>query len=59
MKELISRTRCRICREKGHWARQCPIKGKQEPRDGEEAKTLMLCLFLEKTTARHVTLESV
>ena len=26
--ELISRTRCRICREKGHWARECPNKGK-------------------------------
>ena len=22
IKELISRTRCRICREKGHWARR-------------------------------------
>ena len=29
IKELISRTRCRICREKGHWARECPNKGKQ------------------------------
>ena len=28
IKELISRTRCRICREKGHWARECPNKGK-------------------------------
>ena len=24
IKELISRTRCHICREKGHWARECP-----------------------------------
>ena len=39
IKELISRTRCRICREKGHWARECPNRGKQVPRDGEEAKT--------------------
>ena len=26
IKELISRTPCRICREKGHWARECPNK---------------------------------
>ena len=39
IKGLISRARCRICREKGHWARECPNKGKQVPRDGEEAKT--------------------
>ena len=26
IKELISRTRCRICRAKGHWARECPNK---------------------------------
>ena len=36
IKELISRTRCRICREKGHWARECPNKGKQMLRDTEE-----------------------
>ena len=24
IKELISRTRCRICREKEHWPRECP-----------------------------------
>ena len=28
IKELISRTRCHICREKGHWARECPHKGR-------------------------------
>ena len=28
IKKLISRTRCRICREKGHWAREFPNKGK-------------------------------
>ena len=39
IKELISRTRCRICREKSHWARECPNRGKLVPRDGEEAKT--------------------
>ena len=38
IKELISRTRCRLCREKGHWARECANRGKQVPRDGEEAK---------------------
>ena len=32
IKDLILRTRCRICREKGHWARECPDKGKQVPR---------------------------
>ena len=26
IKELISRTRCRICREKGHCARECPTR---------------------------------
>ena len=44
-KELISRTRCRICREKGHWARECPNKGKQVPRDGEEVKTSFFVYF--------------
>ena len=53
IKELISRTRCRICREKGHWARECPNKGKQVPRDGEEVKTLSVS---EEITARQVTL---
>ena len=39
IKELISRTRCLICHEKGHWARECPNKGKQMLRDGVEVKT--------------------
>ena len=54
IKELVSRTRCRICREKGHWARECPIKGKQVPRDGEEVKTSSLSIS-EGITARQVT----
>ena len=41
--ELISR--CRICREKGHWAHECPNKGKQVPRGGEEAKTSFFVCF--------------
>ena len=45
IKELISRTRCRICREKGHWARECPNKGKQMLRDGEEVKTSFFVYF--------------
>ena len=45
IKEPISRTRCRICREKGHWARECPNKGKQMLRDGEEAKTSFFVYF--------------
>ena len=45
IKELISRTRCRICREKGHWARECPNKGKQVPRDSEEVKTSFFVNF--------------
>ena len=45
IKDLISRTRRRICREKGHWARECPNKGKQVPRDGEEAKTTFFVHF--------------
>ena len=28
LQELIARTRCKICRVKGHWARDCPNKGK-------------------------------
>ena len=44
-KELISRTRCRLCREKGRWARECPNRGKQVPRDGEEAKTSFFVHF--------------
>ena len=39
---LISRTRCRVCREKGHLARECPNKGKQVPRKvGTGAHTKM------------------
>ena len=45
IKELISRTRCRICREKGHWARECPNKGKQMLRDSEEVKTSFFVYF--------------
>ena len=45
VKELMSRTGCRICREKGHWARECPNKGKQMPRDGEEVKTSFFVNF--------------
>ena len=43
--ELTSRTRCRLCREKGHWASACPNRGKQVPRDGEEAKTSFFVYF--------------
>ena len=49
IKEIISRTRCPICREKGHWARECPNKGKQVPRDGEEVKNIILCLFRRRS----------
>ena len=45
IKELISRTWCHICREKGHWARECPNKGKQVPRNGEEVKTSFFVYF--------------
>ena len=45
IKELISRTR--TCREKGHWARECPNKGKQVPRDGEEVTTSFFVYFGE------------
>ena len=45
IKELISRSCCRICRERGHWARECPNKGKQVPRDGEEANTSFFVHF--------------
>ena len=45
IEERISRTRCRICREKGHLARECPNKEKQVPRDGEEVKTSFFVYF--------------
>ena len=45
IKELISRTRCRLCRKKGHWARECLNRGKQVPRDGGEAKTSFFVYF--------------
>ena len=48
IKELISRTRCRICCEKGHWARECPNKGKQVPGDGEESKTSFSVYFWKR-----------
>ena len=56
IKELISRTRCRICREKGQWARECPNIGRQMPRDGEEAQKRSSLFTLAETTRRHVTL---
>ena len=43
--ELTSCTRCHLCREKGHWTSACPIRGKQVPRDGEEAKTSFFVYF--------------
>ena len=45
IKELISRTRCRIFREKGPWARECPNKGRQLLRDSEEVKTSSFVYF--------------
>ena len=45
IKELISRTCCRICREKGHWACECPNKGTQMLRDSEEVKTFFFVFF--------------
>ena len=45
IKELFSRTRCRICREKGHWAREGPNKRKQVPRDDEEVITSLFVYF--------------
>ena len=42
IKELISRTRRRICREKGL---ACPNKGKQMLRDSEEVKTSFFVYF--------------
>ena len=45
IKELISRTRCRICREKGQWARECQTKGKHVTRHGEEAKPSLFVSF--------------
>ena len=42
---LIELARCRICREKGRWARECPNKGKQVPRHGEDVKTSFFVYF--------------
>ena len=44
IKDLISRTRCRICLENGHGARECPNKGKQML-NGEEVKTSFFVFF--------------
>ena len=54
IKELISRTRCRICREKGLWARECPNKGKQMRRDGEEVKTSVFVYFGDHCTPGYI-----
>ena len=48
IKELISRTRWRICREKG-----------QMLRDSEEVKTSFLCLFRREITLHQATLGKV
>ena len=53
IKELTSRTRCRICREKGHWARECPNEGKQVL---EKKQNLHSLSTLEDTTVLNVTL---
>eukprot|EP00971_Amphidinium_carterae_P276786 5493056-Amphidinium_carterae.1 len=29
LENLIARTRCAICKQKGHWKRECPQKGSQ------------------------------
>ena len=58
IKELISRTRCRIGRESGHWARECPKKGKQMLRDSEEVKTSFF-VCSEEITAHQATLGKV
>ena len=44
-RERISRTPCRICREKGHCARECPNNGKQMLKGGEEVKTSFFVFF--------------
>ena len=54
IKELISRTRCRICREKGHRARECPNKEKQVPRDCEEVKTSFFVYFGDHCTPSYL-----
>ena len=46
IKELISRTRCRICREKGLWTHEMAKRQTQHSLSA-----------LEETTARHVTLD--
>ena len=48
----LSRTRCRVCLEKGHWARECPNKGKQTLRDSEEVKTSFVCFGGDHSTSR-------
>ena len=56
IKELISRTRCRICREKGHWSRECPNKGKQMLR----SENILLSLSIsEEITAHQATFAKV
>ena len=52
IKELISRTRCRSCREQG-----CQDKGTQVPREMEKKHKQHSLSSLKEITARHVTLE--
>ena len=38
LQELIARTRCKICRTKGHWARDCPNKDKVPSKGDKDSK---------------------
>ena len=54
IKELISRTRCRINRVKGHWARECPNKGKPVHRDGEKVMTFFVYFGGDHSTPGYI-----
>ena len=55
IKELISRTRCRLCREKGQWARECQNRENKSPEMVKKRRHHSLSTS-EETTVRQVTL---
>ncbi|CAK9832648.1 Retrovirus-related Pol polyprotein from transposon TNT 1-94 [Anthophora retusa] len=59
IEELKKRTKCAICKEKGHWARECPNKNRSKNVSGAQPKTLSIesgyisdvSAFYSKTTS--------
>ncbi|CAK9811716.1 Retrovirus-related Pol polyprotein from transposon TNT 1-94 [Anthophora quadrimaculata] len=59
IEELKKRTKCAICKEKGHWARECPNKSGRKNVSGAQPKALLVesgyisdvSAFYSKTTS--------